>query len=107
MLVFNLKKEWFEKIKSGEKTHEYREYKPYWITRISNYFNTTFDDVDLVLQLPRELKKPIAFKCGYKGETIKAITKSIKIADGLFTDLEIKKPVFDIEFELIEEVQND
>lgn len=23
MLVFNLKKEWFEKIKSGEKTHEY------------------------------------------------------------------------------------
>ena len=69
MLTFNLKKEWFEKIKSGEKAHEYREYKPYWITRISNYFNTTFDDVDLVLQLPRELKKPIAFKCGYKGET--------------------------------------
>ena len=24
MLTFNLKKEWFEKIKSGEKTHEYR-----------------------------------------------------------------------------------
>ena len=23
MLTFNLKKEWFEKIKSGEKTHEY------------------------------------------------------------------------------------
>ena len=30
MLTFNVKKEWFEKIKSGEKTHEYREYKPYW-----------------------------------------------------------------------------
>lgn len=29
MLTFNLKKEWFEKIKSGEKTHEYREVKPY------------------------------------------------------------------------------
>lgn len=25
MLTFNLKKEWFEKIKSGEKTHEYRQ----------------------------------------------------------------------------------
>ncbi len=29
MLTFNLKKEWFEKIKSGEKTHEYREVIPY------------------------------------------------------------------------------
>ena len=30
MLTFNLKKEWFEKIKRGEKTHEYREVKEYW-----------------------------------------------------------------------------
>ncbi len=29
MLTFNLKKEWFDKIKSGEKTHEYRKYD-YW-----------------------------------------------------------------------------
>lgn len=27
MLVFSLKKEWFDKIKSGEKTVEYREVK--------------------------------------------------------------------------------
>lgn len=26
MLTFNLKKKWFDKIKNGEKTHEYREY---------------------------------------------------------------------------------
>ena len=38
MLTFNLKKEWFEKIKSGEKTHEYREFKYYWFVRIKNYF---------------------------------------------------------------------
>lgn len=31
MLTFNVKKEWFDKIKSGEKTHEYREVKPYWV----------------------------------------------------------------------------
>lgn len=103
ILTFNLKKEWFEKIKSGEKTHEYREYKPYWITRISNHFNTTFNELDLVLQIPRELIKYIGFRCGYKGETIIAVTKSIRIADGLFTDLKINKPVFDIEFELIKE----
>ena len=34
MLVFNLKKEWFEKIKNGEKTHEYRIVKLYWTNRI-------------------------------------------------------------------------
>ena len=34
MLTFNLKKQWFDKIKSGEKTHEYREVKPYWTKRL-------------------------------------------------------------------------
>ena len=29
MLIFTLKKEWYEKIKSGEKTVEYREAKDY------------------------------------------------------------------------------
>lgn len=31
--------EWFDKIKSGEKTKEYREYKPHWNKRIlkNNY----------------------------------------------------------------------
>lgn len=27
---FVVKKEWFEQIKNGKKTHEYREYKPFW-----------------------------------------------------------------------------
>lgn len=35
MLTFNLKKQWFDKIKSGEKTHEYREVKPYWTKRLN------------------------------------------------------------------------
>ena len=34
MLIFPLKKEWYEKIKSGEKTVEYREVKDYWTTRL-------------------------------------------------------------------------
>lgn len=34
MLIFPLKKEWYEKIRSGEKTVEYREVKPYWSQRI-------------------------------------------------------------------------
>ncbi|MBD5434046.1 MAG: hypothetical protein HDR35_07125 [Treponema sp.] len=34
MLIFPLKKEWYEKIRSGEKRIEYREVKPYWYIRI-------------------------------------------------------------------------
>ena len=45
MLTFNLKKEWFEKIKSGEKTHEYREVKPYWTKRFFNLSSGMFFDV--------------------------------------------------------------
>ena len=43
MLTFPLKKEWYEKIKSGEKTIEYREIKPYWTRRIVlNFFRPMF-----------------------------------------------------------------
>ena len=35
MLIFPLKKEWYEKIRRGEKTVEYREVKPYWTKRIA------------------------------------------------------------------------
>lgn len=34
ILHLTLKKKWFDLIKSGEKTEEYREYKPYWIKRL-------------------------------------------------------------------------
>ncbi len=104
MLTFNLKKEWFEKIKSGKKTHEYREYKYYWFVRIKNYFKFLDEEIfdmrrgDIFL----ERQELIIFRCGYKGEKLKAKVKSITIKDGLDTDLKINKYVFDIEFELIE-----
>jgi ASC-1-like (ASCH) protein len=31
-----IKKEWFDKIKSGEKTIEYREKKPFWDSRLND-----------------------------------------------------------------------
>jgi len=34
VLHLTLKKEWFDKIVSGEKTEEYRELKPYWYKRL-------------------------------------------------------------------------
>ncbi len=37
VLHLTLKKKWFDMIASGEKNEEYREVKPYWITRLLHY----------------------------------------------------------------------
>lgn len=34
ILDLTIKKEWFDKIKSGEKKVEFREFKPHWIKRL-------------------------------------------------------------------------
>lgn len=36
ILFLTLKKQYFDQIKSGEKTSEFREYKPFWINRLMN-----------------------------------------------------------------------
>lgn len=105
MLTFNLKKEWFEKIKSGKKTHEYREVKPYWTTRIANYFDYSFCDIDDLKSgnVRYPILKDIIFKMGYTSEKIYARVVSIKIVDGKNTDLKTDKSVYDIGFKLIKE----
>lgn len=74
---------WFDKIKSGEKTHEYRLANDYWHTRINN--------------LVRPAK--VRFRRGYakNADTMLFDIKSIEIVDGLQTDLRIHDDVFDIE----------
>lgn len=105
MLTFNLQKEWFNKIKSGEKTHEYREVKPYWTTRIGNYFGCLECDIDFLKSggIYYPLPKDIVFIKGYTGEKLYARVASIKIVGGTNTDLKINKDVFDIEFKLIKD----
>lgn len=104
MLTFNLKKEWFEKIKSGEKTHEYREKSNYWYCRLFDYwYKTEYNE-------PFGGKETICFACGYpkkddKEKRLYAKIKSVTITYGKYTDLKIDKPVYDIEFELIKEEQ--
>lgn len=34
VLTLSVKKEWYDKIVSGEKKEEYREIKPYWVARL-------------------------------------------------------------------------
>ena len=112
MLTFNLKKEWFEKIKSGEKTHEYREYKPYWRNRLEKCIGYDFSATRLRFGNPVVIEYPhyITFVCGYapkgdRNKRLKARLISIRLVDGRETDLHINKPVYDIKFELIKELQ--
>ncbi|MBO6031875.1 MAG: hypothetical protein J6Q22_10580 [Prevotella sp.] len=37
MLVLPMKKKWFDMILSGKKKEEYREFKPYWNSRVDNW----------------------------------------------------------------------
>lgn len=108
MLTFNLKKEWFEKIKSGEKTHEYREVKPYWTKRIRKEYDFLNCDIEELKEFPKYPSGCISFVCGYankkdKCRRVKANVVSIQIVNGINTDLNIDKLVYDIEFELIKE----
>ena len=107
MLTFNLNKKWFDKIKSGEKTHEYREVKPYWSRRIDNFlkqYQYLDEDDEYSAIIFDDLH--CEFVCGYAAKNdrtkhLKAKILSITIKNGLDTDLKIDTDVFDIEFELI------
>jgi hypothetical protein len=76
----SLKKEWFDKILSGQKNIEYREYKPYWIQRLKS-----------------DLKK-IVFINGYGKHRPSFVADVVKIdiVDGINTDLKFNGKVFAI-----------
>ncbi len=98
MLTLVLKKEWFDKIKSGEKTHEYRKYD-FWYPRIVKKYKKAESE-------NRPLK--ICFKLGYnvnpeqKPERVMyAVCKKISVLWGDHIQADIPTPCVDIEFELI------
>ena len=101
MLRFNLKKKWFDKIKSGEKIHEYREVKPYWTKRFCKELCVNADELK---QYTECNDKAIVFIKGYSNKVedkLLARLYSIKVRNGKNTDLGIDKDVYDIEFELV------
>lgn len=116
MLTFGLKKIWFEKFLSGEKTHEYREVKPYWNKRLIKKVVSNKEDLKLIdffinaLEL-RPIFSDLNIACKLtlgqappkrdKDKRIFARIKSIKIINGLDSDLKVNKPVYDIELKLI------
>lgn len=101
MLMFHLKKEWFEKVKSGEKTHEYRIWNKYWINRIYNHLN-----LGTYVYIPPNPN--IVFTLGYpkkndKEKIIKAFITKVSVRNGSFTDLKYDGMVFDIQFKVAKE----
>ena len=99
MLIFPLKKEWYEKIKSGEKMVEYREVKPYWTERLNGCFIIPAAS-QLLEGIRKELTFNYVFHCklrlGYTKEYLSARIVKIEIVDGKDTDLHINKPVYAI-----------
>lgn len=108
MLTFPLKKEWYEKIKSGEKTVEYREVKPYWTKRLNSCFIIPAAS-QLLNGIRKELTFNYVFPCklrlGYTKECLSARIIKIMIVDGKDTDLHIDKPVYAIHLVNVKEIK--
>lgn len=111
MLTFNLKKEWYEKIRSGKKTTEFREVKPYWTKRI----NTALEKIGICIyedgeppigaEVYTEGVVPCQFVLGYTKQKILAEIYQISVINGRCTDLRIDKPVYAIWFGYAREIE--
>lgn len=109
MLIFPLKKEWYEKIKSGEKTIEYREVKKYWWVRFGRAFQPDMDCYGnihgycgVTNDFPPEPAQ-CKLRLGYTKNYLSARIKKIEIVDGKDTDLHIDKPVYAIHLSDVKE----
>lgn len=94
ILNLPLTKHWFDEIKSGRKTHEYREARDYWNRILSADYEArhNYDDRPIQYHLVR-------FQLGYQKNAPKMIfeIKDISTVWGENTDLKIKGYVYDIE----------
>lgn len=71
ILTLNLKREYFEQIKSGIKTEEYRLCTPYWKKRLEN---KKFENIIIRLGYPKKEDKEKELNFPYRGYEIKIIT---------------------------------
>lgn len=87
-LILPIKKKWFDMIKAGIKKEEYREIKPYWTKRFSNYFTrfyNTNSEKDDFGEMPKYLwfkeKKIVRFRNGY-GNNVPEIVCECTLKEG-------------------------
>lgn len=72
-LILPVKRKWFEQIKSGIKTEEYRLFNDYWHKRL---FGKKFDKVIITLGYPTKDDNDRRLVFQYSGYTIKTIIHS-------------------------------
>ena len=80
MLTLPIKKKWFDMILSGEKKEEYREIKPYYISRFAKWWNMTrYVDDNVTVSAIAENKnlktENIMFRNGYSKTSPSFIAK--------------------------------
>ena len=92
---------WFEEIKSGRKTHEYRKATPFWALRILKATGVEKHVHARAELLFVDLEKypNVQFQKAYRKnpERMTFEIKDIRLVDGRNTDLHIGGLVFDIE----------
>ena len=88
MLIFPLKKEWYEKIKSGQKTIEYREVKPYWTKRLQKELgNTSFEPVHYASDKGCDINHlQCILQLGYTKQRLNAYINKIEVVDGEYCE---------------------
>lgn len=87
---------WFEEIKSGRKTHEYRKATPFWYQRLLSHMRL----VALCNSDGVAIARPqVQFQKAYRKNPERMIfeIQKITIIDGEYTDLKCVEDVFDIE----------
>ena len=124
MLTFILKKEWYEKIKSGEKTIEYREVKPYWNLRINKelhlnqlptekIFRDKYSisgefriiDFSYGLKVANHPLPKCKLRLGYTKKYMIANIRKIEVLNGKDTDLAIDMLVYAIHLSNVKETK--
>lgn len=70
-LTLPLKREYFEAIRDGTKTEEYRLRKPYWCKRLEGQ---SFDRIVLTLAYPAKTDTASRLERPWRGFTVKSIT---------------------------------
>ncbi|MBQ7166822.1 MAG: hypothetical protein IJR93_07770 [Treponema sp.] len=112
MLIFPLKKEWYEKIRSGAKRIEYREVKPYWTDRIAKEYKNELLEDGISERISsfyifRGENHFCKLRLGYANKYMTAKIVKIMVVDGEDTDLHIDRPVFAIHLADVKEEKND
>ena len=77
MLILPIKKKWYDMILSGEKKEEYREMKPYYEKRFSNYFmgenrllvGGKKGSLNEWLLTGVKMQRPVMFRNGYSSQS--------------------------------------